>query len=48
MVVGWCSTRISASNSQVAWGLRRGDTITMPFLMDERLIWGEGRNEGEY
>ena len=38
IVVGWCSTRISASNSQDACGLSLGDTITMPFLMVERLI----------
>lgn len=39
IVVGWCSTRISASNSQQACGLRRGDTITIPFLIDERLTF---------
>ncbi len=39
MVVGWCKTSISASNSQYACGFNRGDTMTMPFLIDERLIW---------
>lgn len=39
MVVGWWSTRISASNSHDACGFRRGDTITIPFRMEERLIW---------
>lgn len=38
IVVGWWRTRISASNSQEAWGFRRGETITMPFRMDERFI----------
>ncbi len=39
MVVGWCKTSISASNSQYACGFNRGDTMTMPFLIEERLIW---------
>ena len=43
IVVGWCRTRISASNSQVACGISFGDTITMPFLIDERLIWDTER-----
>ena len=45
IVVGWCSTKISASNSHVAWGISFGETITMPFLIDERLIW---ENRGKY
>lgn len=43
IVVGWCRTRISASNSQVASGHSFGDTITIPFLMDERLICTAGK-----
>ena len=31
IVVGWCSTSMSPSNSQQAQGLRLGSTITMPF-----------------
>lgn len=38
IVVGWCNTKISASNSQVACGISFGETITMPFLIEERLI----------
>lgn len=41
IVVGWCNTKISASNSQVAWGISFGETITMPFLIVERLIWDD-------
>lgn len=44
IVVGWCNTRISASNSQVACGHSLGETITMPFLMEERLIYLKNRN----
>lgn len=44
MVVGWCSTRISASNSHVACGLSLGETITMPFLMDDRFICAVNKN----
>lgn len=46
IVVGWWRTRISASNSQEAWGFRRGETITMPFRMDERLICKERGGHG--
>ena len=38
MVVGWCSTSISPSNSQQAVGSRLGSTITMPFLIWLRRI----------
>ena len=41
MVVGWWSTRTSASNSQHAWGLTCLSTITIPFLICDRLIWSE-------
>jgi len=30
MVVGWCNTNISPSNSQQHWGFTAGDTITIP------------------
>ncbi len=30
MVVGWCSTKISASNSNEAVGFSNGETITIP------------------
>ncbi len=39
IVVGWCSTRISPSNSQHALGLSLGDTITIPLRIVDLLIW---------
>lgn len=45
IVVGWCNTKISASNSQVACGINFGETITIPFLIDERLTWEKKINK---
>ena len=39
MVVGWCSTSISASNSQHAFGSSRGETITIPLRILDLLIY---------
>lgn len=46
MVVGWCKTSISASNSQYACGFNLGDTMTIPFLIEERLIWRREKWQG--
>lgn len=37
--MGWCSTKISPSNSQQACGFSTGATITMPLRMCDRLIF---------
>ena len=39
MVVGWCRTMMSASNSQQASGFSLGETITIPFLICDLLIF---------
>ena len=41
IVVGWCKTRISPSNSQQALGLRAGDTNTIPFRRFCRFIYNK-------
>ena len=35
IVVGWCNTKISPSNSQHAFGSSLGDTITIPFRIED-------------
>lgn len=41
MVVGWCRTKISASNSREAVGFSDGDTITIPLRIWDRFTWRE-------
>ena len=41
IVVGWCKTSISPSNSQQALGLRAGDTNTIPFRKFCRFIYNK-------
>ena len=45
IVVGWCSTNTSASNSQHACGLTSLSTITIPFLIWDLFIWFEKKHK---
>lgn len=41
IVVGWCNTRISPSNSQHALGSSFGETITIPFRIEDRFTYNK-------